>query len=54
MNSDKDMKSQNFDAGTDPQTPFTIIFGGNIISRGLNFSWPNINVFFKRFKTQVR
>ena len=24
MNSDKDMKSQNFDAGTDPQTPFTL------------------------------
>ena len=27
MNSDKDMKSQNFDLNTKPITPFTIIFG---------------------------
>ncbi len=47
MNSDKDMKSQNFDAGTDPQTPFTIIFGGNIISRGLTFHGL-ISMFFSR------
>lgn len=47
MNSDKDMKSQNFDAGTDPETPFTIIFGGNIISRGLTFH-NLISMFFSR------
>ncbi len=47
MNSDKDMKSQNFDAGTNPQTPFTIIFGGNIISRGLTFHGL-ISMFFSR------
>jgi hypothetical protein len=37
MNSDKDMRSQDFDSGTNPQSPFTFIFGGNIISRGLTF-----------------
>ena len=50
MNSDKDMKSQNFDLGTKPITPFTIIFGGNIISRGLTFMVV-INVLFKNNKT---
>ena len=47
MNSDKDMKSQNFDLGTKPITPFTIIFGGNIISRGLTFHGL-LSMFFSR------
>lgn len=35
INSDKD--SQTWDAATNPQIPFTIAIGGNIISRGITF-----------------
>lgn len=37
MNSHKDIRSSNSDAGLNPATTFTIIFGGDIISRGLTF-----------------
>ena len=47
MNSDKDMRSQNFDIGTKPIAPFTLIFGGNIISRGLTFHGL-LSMFFSR------
>ena len=47
MNSDKDLRSQDFDSGTDPTTPFTFIFGGNIISRGLTFH-NLLSMFFSR------
>ena len=47
MNSDKDLKSPNVDFGLDPETTFTIIFGGNIISRGLTFN-NLLSMYFSR------
>jgi len=47
MNSKKDLKSPSFDAGLKPRTIFTIIFGGNIISRGLTFD-NLISMYFAR------
>jgi hypothetical protein len=47
MNSKKDMKSNSFDAGLEPRVTFTVIFGGNIISRGLTFV-DLISMYFAR------
>jgi Z1 domain len=46
LNSERDRKAVG-DNATDPQTPFTIIIGGNIVSRGVTF--PNLlSMFFTR------
>ena len=47
MNSDKDLKSPNVDFGLNPETTFTIVIGGNIISRGLTFN-NLLSMYFSR------
>ena len=38
MNSDKEVNVADNRTGTDPSAPFTIVIGGNIISRGVTFN----------------
>src|SRR5579864_21319 len=46
LNSERDRKALG-DSGTEPSSPFTIIIGGNIVSRGVTF--PNLlSMFFTR------
>ena len=47
MNSDKDLRSPNVDFGLNPETTFTIVIGGNIISRGLTFN-NLLSMYFSR------
>jgi hypothetical protein len=46
MNSDKQAKG-DWDRATSPQTPFTIVIGGNIVSRGVTFN-NLLSMFFTR------
>lgn len=47
MNSDNDRKNNNFNHATDPVSLFTIVIGGNIISRGVTFK-NLLSMFFTR------
>ena len=47
MNSDKEVNAADNRTGTDPSAPFTIIIGGNIISRGVTFN-NLLSMFFTR------
>ena len=47
MNSDKDLRSPNVYFGLNPETTFTIVIGGNIISRGLTFN-NLLSMYFSR------
>ena len=44
INSEADRKTDNIKVVTEPQTPFTVAIGGNIISRGVTFD--NLLTFF--------
>jgi hypothetical protein len=46
LNSERDRRAMG-DSATEPSSPFTIIIGGNIVSRGVTF--PNLlSMFFTR------
>ena len=47
MNSDKEVNAADNRTGTDPSAPFTVIIGGNIISRGVTFN-NLLSMFFTR------
>jgi hypothetical protein len=47
MNSDKEVNAAENRTGTDPSAPFTVIIGGNIISRGVTFN-NLLSMFFTR------
>ena len=47
MNSDKDVNAADNRTATDPTAPFTIVIGGNIVSRGVTFN-NLISMFFTR------
>jgi len=47
INSDADRKTDNIKLVTEPQTPFTVAIGGNIISRGVTFN-NLLSLFFTR------
>jgi hypothetical protein len=47
MNSDKEMNAANNRTATDPTAPFTIVIGGNIVSRGVTFN-NLLSMFFTR------
>ena len=47
MNSDKEVNAANNGTATDPTAPFTIIIGGNIVSRGVTFK-NLLSMFFTR------
>jgi Z1 domain len=47
MNSDKEVNAADNRTGTDPTAPFTIVIGGNIISRGVTFK-NLLSMFFTR------
>jgi hypothetical protein len=47
MNSDKEVNAADNRTGTSPSTPFTVVIGGNIISRGVTFN-NLLSMFFTR------
>lgn len=47
MNSDKEVNAADNRTATDPSAPFTIIIGGNIVSRGVTFN-NLLSMFFTR------
>ena len=47
MNSDKEVNAADNRTGTNPSAPFTVIIGGNIISRGVTFN-NLLSMFFTR------
>src|ERR1700730_4683557 len=47
MNSDKEVNAADNRTGTSPSAPFTVIIGGNIISRGVTFN-NLLSMFFTR------
>lgn len=47
MNSDKEVNAADNRTGTDPSAPFTVIIGGNIVSRGVTFN-NLLSMFFTR------
>ena len=47
MNSDKEVNAADNRTATDPSAPFTVIIGGNIISRGVTFN-NLLSMFFTR------
>lgn len=47
MNSDKEVNAAENRTATDPTTPFTVVIGGNIVSRGVTFI-NLISMFFTR------
>ena len=47
MNSEKKQTGSDWDRATTPQTPFTIVIGGNIVSRGVTFN-NLLSMFFTR------
>jgi len=47
MNSDKEVNAADNRTGTDPSAPFTVVIGGNIISRGVTFN-NLLSMFFTR------
>jgi hypothetical protein len=47
MNSDKEVNAADNRTGTDPSAPFTIVIGGNIVSRGVTFN-NLLSMFFTR------
>jgi hypothetical protein len=47
MNSDKEVNAADNRTGTDPSAPFTIVIGGNIVSRGVTFNHL-LSMFFTR------
>lgn len=47
VNSETDRKTENIKLVTEPQTPFTVAIGGNIISRGVTFD-NLLSLFFTR------
>lgn len=47
MNSDKEVNAADNRTGTNPSAPFTIVIGGNIISRGVTFN-NLLSMFFTR------
>jgi hypothetical protein len=47
MNSDKEVNAADNRTATDPTTPFTVVIGGNIISRGVTFN-NLLSMFFTR------
>lgn len=53
LNSSIDRNFDNIRAATDPQTPFTIAIGGNIISRGVTFN-NLLSMFFTRSPKKIQ
>jgi hypothetical protein len=47
MNSDKEVNAADNRTGTNPSAPFTVVIGGNIVSRGVTFE-NLISMFFTR------
>ena len=47
MNSDKEVNAADNKTATDPTSPFTIVIGGNIVSRGVTFN-NLLSMFFTR------
>jgi hypothetical protein len=47
MNSDKEVNSASNRTATDPTAPFTVVIGGNIVSRGVTFN-NLLSMFFTR------
>lgn len=47
MNSDKEVNAADNRTATDPTAPFTVVIGGNIISRGVTFN-NLLSMFFTR------
>ena len=47
MNSDKEVNAADNRTGTEPSAPFTVIIGGNIVSRGVTFN-NLLSMFFTR------
>jgi len=47
MNSDKEVNAADNRTGTNPSAPFTVVIGGNIISRGVTFN-NLLSMFFTR------
>jgi hypothetical protein len=47
MNSDKDVNAADNRTATDPTAPFTVVIGGNIVSRGVTFK-NLLSMFFTR------
>ncbi len=47
MNSDKERNAADNRTGTDPTAPFTVVIGGNIVSRGVTFN-NLLSMFFTR------
>ena len=47
MNSDKEVNAADNRTGTNPSAPFTIVIGGNIVSRGVTFK-NLLSMFFTR------
>jgi hypothetical protein len=47
MNSDKEVNAADNRTATDPTAPFTIVIGGNIVSRGVTFN-NLLSMFFTR------
>ena len=54
MNSESDRKNVNFSHGTTPMCPFTIVIGGNIISRGVTFENLLIMFFTRDIKHKMQ
>lgn len=53
MNSDRD-KNADFSSATNPATPFTVIIGGNIVSRGVTFDNLLSMYFTRTTKTKLQ
>jgi len=53
LNSSIDRNFDNIRAATDPQTPFTVAIGGNIISRGVTFN-NLLSMFFTRSPKKIQ
>lgn len=47
MNSDSEANTAEYELATSPETPFTVIIGGNIVSRGVTFD-NLLSMFFTR------
>ena len=54
MNSETDRKNVNFSHGTTPISPFTVVIGGNIISRGVTFENLLIMFFTRDIKHKMQ
>jgi hypothetical protein len=54
MNSESDRKNVDFSHGTTPISPFTVVIGGNIISRGVTFENLLIMFFTRDIKHKMQ